>query len=237
MGKAYAGGGVMEQTKQLATWTASVVSRTEFVDEITNLALYQNEARALKVVDAETMHQAIDLRAKTKKSYANVEKYRQDSVALPNAQAKFVNDMVRGVKGGFEKIQKSLGEDIQKQKTAEEAAAREALAKEVPVEVLGDNGGVEIVMTGEVKVVAPPNVVQTAGGVSVHTRGVPKCSVEDKMAMLKAVVSTAKGNAPWGLECVDINMVRVKAAAKEKAGDKREIKIPGGKYWTEDVLI
>lgn len=227
----------METNKQLAVWSAKVVSRTEFVDEITNLALYQNEMRGLKVVDAETMHKAIDLRAKVKKSYANVELYRKDSVALPNAQAKFVNDMTRGIKQGFDRIQRGLGEDIQKQKEKEEEAAREALAKEVPVEVVDENGGVEIVMTGEISVVNPPNVVQTDNGARVHTRGVPKCEVTDKLAMLKAVVSTAKGNSMWGLDCVTLDMPKVKAAAKEKAGDKREIKIPGGKYWTEDILV
>lgn len=227
----------MEQTKALALWSKDVVSRTEFVDEITNLAAYQTEARVMKVIDEESMHLAIDLRAKVKKSYANVELYRQDSVSLPNAQAKFVNDMTRGVKRGFDKIRRGLGEGIQKQKEKLEREAREEVTKIVELDVMGENGGVEIVVTGEVSVIAPPNVVQTGAGAKVHTRGVPKCEVTDKLAMLKAVVSTAKGNVMWNLDCVELKDVEIKKRAREKAGDKREIKIPGGKYWTEDVLI
>ena len=227
----------MEQTKQLALWSAAVTSRTEFVDEITNLALYQVEARGLKIVDEESMHLGINLRAKTKKSFANVELYRQDSVALPNAQSKFVNDMTRGIKDGFDKIGKTLGGEIQKQKKELEDKAKKEAAEKVNVELLDENGGVEIVVTGEISVVAPPNVVQTGQGAKVHTRAVPKCEVTDKLAMLKAIVSTAKGNAMWTLDMIELSDAKIKAAAKEKAGEKREIKVPGGKYWTEDVLI
>lgn len=225
-----------DDNKQLAVFGAQITSDGAFKQLIVNLASYGLLVKGVKVVDAETMHHAIDLRAKVKKDYATWEDLRKRGVALPNAMSKFVNDLVREPKKQLEGWQRNIGEQIQKQKQIEEEKARKEAEDVVEAKIEAENG-VEIVVTGGVSVVDPPNVVRTDNGATVHTRGVPKVQVDDKLEFLKAVVSKAKKNEVWGLEMVDVKLPQVKERAKELAGDKKQLKIPGGKYWVEDVLV
>ncbi len=224
----------IEVRKKVAT---EVMANSNFLELVTRAANFTKQANELVVDSIESEGTAADLDGSIRATLAAMDAFRLESTSAARMYTSAVNGAFKPISGNMEKARKVIGEKVQKERREREQREKERIAAEQKEirdgQVLNTESGA--VNNVEVLQNVPEVVVENkveGQAASFHEMSKEVVLVEDKMKLIKSVISTAKGKEHITMKLLDVNMAELEKLMLEDGK-----KVPGAKVDEVKTLV
>lgn len=221
---------------------AKTIGSEKFQQMFRAVALWEQAVGQIKKIETEEEHQnIIKLFDNVKRALNAAEEFRKDTIFVPWRFTKLVNDTFRPLKQRLEGVKQHFGlllaekqreiEKAHQQQLDEAKKAQEAQGPAVEIPTGDGEGRVQLTPVADVANAPPPSTVKVDSGEKASFRERVVMTIEDPIALLKAIVSTGSRNEIYTLELVEFK----EPAIKKLCSGRR--KIPGVKWKMEKFTV
>ena len=210
-----------------------VQANTEYLHLFTEIAECEQAAQRVRVTNDEEDVAANQLAFKTKDLLDGVVILEQQFTKPLHLYKTMIHDAFRGLKDRCTRVQNSIGKKVLAYRAERdrkwEAERNERLLKKIEaIELSGGSADVEKLKENDKK---PKTTVKVEGG-RVYEKEIPHVIVENKLALVKAIVSKAKAHSKVTLDLVDVNQSKLNDLVL-----KAKVSVPGVKVEIEKKLV